>query len=241
MIRPLPLILASASPRRQELLRELVSDFTTVVSGVEEAGSSFYPEWEFTPLALPEPFELPLESDPRLWAWRKGMDALAIAPSMQPSPVLALAADTIVVSRGGILGKPADGADSQRMLELLRGQNHFVATGFVLLSSGPSGTKTLHVQAVVAMVTMRDYTQDELLAYVETGEPNDKAGAYAIQGLGGSLVAGVEGCVTTVIGLPLCAVRSALLSAGVRMLARPARGYCVLCPRLLDGDVIRST
>lgn len=225
------LILASASPRRRELIQRLVSSFSTVVSVVEEAGSDAYPEWELDPLPLPAPFSVPASSDPRLWAWRKAVDALSTLPPEQAVDEIVLAADTVVIAPGELLGKPAGTEDALRMLTLLRGQAHYVATGFVLMRREGTLPRTLHTQAVLAKVMMRQFSVEELQGYVATGEHGDKAGAYALQGLGGRLIESVEGCVTTVIGLPLCAVRAALIASQVDVLPRPLAAYCDFCVR----------
>ncbi|HKP51492.1 MAG TPA: Maf family protein [Chloroflexia bacterium] len=222
-------ILASASPRRQELIRRLVPSFSTVVSTVEEVGSETYPEWELEPLALPAPFSVPHTSDPRLWAWRKAVDALSTLSLEQSADAIVLAADTVVIAPGELLGKPVDTTDALRMLTLLRGQAHYVATGFVLVRAEGTTPRTLHSQAVLTRVIMRQFGAKELEGYVATGEHSDKAGAYALQGLGGRLIEHVEGCVTTVIGLPLCAVQTALTAFQVDVLPRPEGGYCNFC------------
>jgi nucleoside triphosphate pyrophosphatase len=131
-----------------------------------------------------------------------------------------------------LLGKPADRDEARTMLSILRGRDHLVITGFVLLNEAG---ETLHVQAVVSTVTMRAFSPDELGAYIATDEPYDKAGAYALQGLGGKLVEKVDGCRNTVIGLPVCRVRVALASAGVDLLPYPEGGYCDYCPLMQVG------
>jgi septum formation protein len=226
------LILASASPRRQELIRRLVSSYSQAVSEVEETGSNLLPGWEIEPLPLSEPFKVQVEADPRLWAWRKGVDALSMLPESEIDGSIVLAADTVVVAPGELLGKPLDRSDAVRMLTILRGRPHYVVTGFVLLRSQGNAPETLHARAIMTRVFMRSFSDSELKGYVATGEQSDKAGAYALQGLGGRLVERVDGCVTNVIGLPLCAVRSALLSAGVDVLPAPEQGYCNFCEQL---------
>ena len=116
------------------------------------------------------------------------------------------------------------------MLYLLRGREHYVVTGFVLLRVSLGGATTMHQEAVTARVVMREFHDQEVEDYLATGESMDKAGAYALQGLGGRLVERVEGCPTTVIGMPVCRVRAALTSAGVTLLTYPREGYCSFCP-----------
>jgi len=224
---PHKLVLASSSPRRQELLRRLVPQFDVATSGVEEVGSSLAPAFSIPPLALPTGYFVPPETHPTLWAWRKAVDVCRQLPVA--SDTLILAADTIVIGAGRILGKPLTGEVATQMLAELRGKKHHVATGLVLLRSADV-EKPIWQSAVVSVVRMREYSDDELWGYVATGEPLDKAGAYAIQGLGGKLVAQVEGCYYNVVGLPLCEVRSALLGAGVEVAPFPAGGYCAYCP-----------
>ncbi|MCA9878404.1 MAG: septum formation protein Maf, partial [Thermomicrobiales bacterium] len=141
-----------------------------------------------------------------------------------------LGADTIVVLDGEILGKPADAADAAAMLRLLRGRAHEVVTGLALVNAGTGDAQTATVPAVV---TMRDYADAEIAAYVTTGEPLDKAGAYGIQGLGGALVAGFSGCFNSVVGLPLCGVTTLLRAAGFTVPDVPAcrRPDGTACPR----------
>jgi septum formation protein len=224
------LILASGSPRRIELLARLVPSFTSVSSGAEESGSVHAPPFALPPLVLAPPFPVATEDDPRLWAWRKAETVLSdvAAPSQRDSIVLA--ADTIVVGPGHVLNKPADIEDARRMLDLLRGTYHYVVTGFVLARRSGESIEALHQEAVVSTVFMRDFSQNELEAYIATEEPYDKAGAYALQGLGGKLVENVAGCLNNVIGLPLCAVRSALFVHGTDVLPYPFGGYCAHCP-----------
>lgn len=181
-----PIVLASASPRRRLLLAQLDLPFEIVASEVDEH----------------VPASLPVTSVVRELAGRK---ARAVAGTRMTGTVVG--ADTAVAIVGRVLGKPADAADATRMLRLLRGRPHTVATGVAVIDV-ERGREA--VEVAVATVTMRDYSDDEITAYVATGEPLDKAGGYAIQGAGGALVAGVAGRVDTVIGLPLDVVRRLL-------------------------------
>jgi septum formation protein len=115
-------------------------------------------------------------------------------------PAVVLGADTLVVLDGRPLGKPASRDDARRMLRALRGRPHQVVTGLALLEV-PGGREAS--EEVTSAVFMRPYSDAEIDAYVATGEPDDKAGAYAVQGTGGRLVVRVEGCYTNVVGLPL--------------------------------------
>jgi septum formation protein len=222
------LVLASGSPRRHELLARLITDFAILTSPVEEAGSTLMPDWRLEPVELPPPYFIPEEHDPRLWAWRKAMDVLSTNPI--PTNTLMLGADTVVVGPAELLGKPKDTAHARAILETLRGIEHYVVTGFVVLrTTGDHTAETIRQGATITKVVMGDYSDTEIEAYIATGEPMDKAGAYALQGLGGKLVERVEGCRTNVVGLPLCAVRHALEAGGAELLAVPGGGYCGYC------------
>ena len=126
--------------------------------------------------------------------------ARAVAREWTGGPAVVLGADTEVVLDGRYLGKPRDAADAARMLRELRGRTHEVVTGLALVDAPSGREETL---AVTTRVTMIDAGAEEIAAYVATGEPLDKAGAYAVQGLGARLVARVDGCFTNVVGLPV--------------------------------------
>jgi septum formation protein len=119
-----------------------------------------------------------------------------------------------------VLGKPAGAADARRMLRQLRGREHEVITGIAVVDAGSGRFETT---AVVSRVRMAGYDEAEIDAYVATGEPMDKAGAYAIQGRGGALVAGLEGSFSNVVGLPLEETARVLADFGVPVSAPPAR------------------
>lgn len=178
------LILASASPRRRELLRFISPDFDVVVSGADETLD-----------------EAPSPAAAAHLALRK---ARSVASAHLG---IVLGADTLVVVDGIALGKPADAEDARGMLRRLSGRRHHVITGVAVIE-GPSGRE--RSAAVVSQVYMRELGAAEIEAYVASGEPADKAGAYAIQGLGGRLVAALLGSYTNVMGLPLPAVRQLL-------------------------------
>jgi septum formation protein len=179
------LVLASASPRRRELVASLGVPFEIVPSDIDE-----------TLDAVPLP-----EAVARL-ALRK---ARAVAAS-RPAAIV-LAADTIVVIDGQALGKPADPGEARAMLRALRGRTHEVMTGVAVLDAA---TGRDAVDTAISRVTMAAFSDAAIDRYVASGEPLDKAGAYAIQGAGGALVAGLEGSHSNVVGLPL-AVTAALL------------------------------
>jgi septum formation protein len=186
-----PLILASASPRRRELLRTLGLPFRTAPSDDPETTDP----------------GLDAEAHALLFAERK---AHAIAANLQHG--LVLGADTIVALDAELLGKPVDNSHAAAMLRLLSGREHRVITGLALLDAA-SGA--FHRAAVTSAVHFRPLSDDEIAAYLATGEPRDKAGAYAIQGLGGQFVTGVNGCYMNVVGLPLCETARMLTAAGL--------------------------
>ena len=198
-------------------------------SAVEEEGSDLYFDAELPTLPLPPDFVVPEDADPRLWAWRKAAD-VATSNSRLAQNDLVLGADTIVISREKVLGKPRSLDEARTMLRLLRGTDHFVVTGFTLLQSRGDQPLTLNIGLSATRVVMKEFTESELEGYVVTGESLDKAGAYAIQGKGGKLISAVDGCITNVIGLPVCKVRSILWEAGVSLLPYPDDGYCASCP-----------
>ncbi len=121
-----------------------------------------------------------------------------------------------MVLDGRLLGKPRDEADAARMLEALRGREHQVITGLAVVDVGADGTPSRQeTTSVTSRVRMGEYSADEIAAYVASGEPLDKAGGYAVQGLGGRLVTSVDGCLTNVVGLPLTTTRALLERRGL--------------------------
>ena len=183
----MPLILASASPRRAELLRNAGIPFSVVPAHVEEA---------------PSPNEVPLAYAQRL-ARDKAMAVLARCPSDT-----VLGADTVVVVDEHLLEKPSDAADAARMLLLLSGRTHQVITGVCV--ANPAFQQT---EAELTRVTFARLSEDEIAAYVQTDEPMDKAGAYAIQGIASRWVERIEGCYFNVVGLPVPRVYRLLRAA----------------------------
>jgi septum formation protein len=185
------LVLASASPRRRELLGWL---------GIEHA---------VEPADVDERARLG-EAGPELV--RRLATAKAAAVAARRPHDWVLGADTIVEIDGELLGKPVDRADGTRMLACLSGREHRVATGFALLAPGGA---VRAAAVVLSRVRFRRIESRALAAYLETGEPDDKAGAYAIQGLGAALIERVEGSFTNVMGLPLVEVECALKEASL--------------------------
>jgi septum formation protein len=188
------LILASSSPRRSELLRSLDLPFRIQASDVDETFES-----HMTPANVVE--EL---------SFRK---ANAVAATL--SQGIVIGSDTIVVLRGAILGKPEDEADAFRMLNQLQGQTHEVYTGVTCMDAANPKVVTNHRKTAV---TMRSMTDDQILRYIATGEPMDKAGSYAIQGIGATLVDQIEGCYFNVVGLPLALLTDQLKEFDINVL-----------------------
>jgi len=197
-IRTCMIILASASPRRQELLRNAGIQFTVKPADIDE---------------VPVAGESPRECAERL-AREK---ALAIFQSEPQSYVLG--ADTIVVVDDAILGKPRDAEDAACMLRLLSGRTHAVITGVCLVSPVASGqlpvASTTKIVSERTAVTMCSLSDDEIRDYVATGEPMDKAGAYAIQGIASRWIPRIEGDYSNVVGLPVARVYAMLRERGV--------------------------
>ncbi len=173
-------ILASASPRRRELLLQVGLSFRTVPSGLSESNQG-----------ITEPRQHAL-----YWASAKTRD---VAQRYQQEWVLG--ADTVVVLDGEILGKPANPAEAAGMLSRLSGRSHLVITGLCLILSQ---AEVEGKECVETRVSMRKLSTDDIHGYVATGEPMDKAGSYGIQGIGGCLVQRIEGSYSNVVGLPLC-------------------------------------
>ena len=182
------LVLASASPRRQALLRNAGIAFTVQPADIDES---------------PRDGESPVECAQRL-AREK---ALAVFRSRPQDCVLG--ADTIVVVEENILGKPRDATDAARMLRLLSGRTHDVITGVCLV--GPVGKLTtedreLRTASETTRITMCEVSDEDISEYIATGEPMDKAGAYAIQGRASRWISRIEGDYSNVVGLPVALV-----------------------------------
>jgi septum formation protein len=193
--RELPrIILASASPRRLELLRLTGLPFEVIPSSVDEE------------CVTGAPAEVA-----RLLSERKAEEVAARHPG-----ALVLGADTIVTLDGAILGKPRDAGDARRMLALLSGRTHQVITGIALRGAGAVS------DAVSTDVTFRPLTAREIAAYVATGEPMDKAGAYALQGHAALFTPEIRGDYANVVGLPLCRLTDLLRAHGIPVLDEPA-------------------
>lgn len=191
------LILASASPRRQELLTQAGYRFEVEPSAVAELRQAGEEAIRFAT-------RLAREKAEEVFARRQaGVE-----------PVVVLGADTVVVCDGEVMGKPADAGDATRMLLLLSGRTHQVVTGVAVIagssSGGSSSPAVVEVAAELTMVTMQTLSSQEIARYVSSGEPMDKAGAYAIQGYAGRWIPRIHGCYFNVVGLPLALVASLL-------------------------------
>jgi len=177
--QPDPLILASVSPRRSHILRQVGVRFAQAAPEADET-------W---------PAGMPVGEAVKVLALRK---ARAVAPGYPDGVVIG--ADTEVILDGTCLGKPDSQDGAVRMLRRLAGNRHLVVTGLALIE-GLTGRE--YTEAVTTEVWMRSASDDELRAYAATGEPADKAGAYGIQGLGAGLVTRINGCYFNVVGLPI--------------------------------------
>ena len=202
MDQPTP-VLASASPRRRELLAALGLDFVVRPSDVDESSEEPDPRRRASQLAL-----------------RKARAAAAAHPR---APVIA--ADTIVVLDGRVLGKPDGVAEAAAMLGALRDRRHEVVSAVAVASEGRDA-----VEAATTAVTMRDYDDDEIARFIARGEPFDKAGGYAVQDAEFAPAASVDGCLCAVIGLPLWTLRGLLAHVAGIETAPPALERCAACP-----------
>ena len=188
------IILASGSPRRKSLLESIGIEFTVYRPDTDES-------------------RFPNESPANYCMRLARSKAFAGAEHFPDS--LIIAADTIVVIDGEILGKPHDRPDAVRMLKALQGREHEVITGLAVVSG-----EREQVHAEHSAVRFRALNDSEISAYVETGECDDKAGAYAVQGLGSLIVEGINGDYYNVVGLPLCALGGMLRAERIDLIAR---------------------
>ncbi len=183
------LILASSSPRRRQLLAALGHPFTIDAADIDESRMG--------------------EESPAAHVRRLAEEKARAVAARRPQDVI-LAADTIVVHQGRILGKPRDAAHARAMLQSLRNEPHQVITA-VAVSRADAIVSELDVSTII----MRDYSDAEIDAYIASGDPFDKAGAYAIQNAAFAPVARLEGCYAGVMGLPLALTARLLTAAGL--------------------------
>ncbi|MDY0267522.1 Maf family protein [Trichloromonas sp.] len=186
------IVLASASPRRRELLERVGIRFRVVPSAISE---------EELPGESPETHVLRLSRE----------KALEIAGRADIPGRWFIGSDTIVLRDGAILGKPVDEAEAATMLRSLSGREHRVLSGYAVHDRV---TGTTHADVVTTQVRFKPLTAAEIAGYIATGEPMDKAGAYAIQGIGVFMVEAIAGSYTNVVGLPLCEVVATLERLG---------------------------
>ena len=185
------LILAFASERRAGILRDADFSFTVMSSAVDET---------------PSPGESPHDLVQRLAAAKAELVAARAV-----GPAIVIAADTIVTLEGRIFGKPRSSDDARHMLEKLSGRTHAVVTGVALIRL-PDAERLTFVEST--LVHFAALSAEEISRYLATGEPHDKAGAYAIQGRAGRYVPRIEGCYFNVVGLPLARLQQSLSSLG---------------------------
>jgi septum formation protein len=185
------LILASASPRRAEILRNAGMAFSVLSSAVDETAI---------------PGETPLELVRRL-----ALAKAELVAARAVGPAIVIAADTIVALENAILGKPRTSDDARQMLDKLSGRTHSVVTGVALIRL-PDAERREFIETT--QVHFASVSQDEIAKYLASGEPFDKAGAYAIQGLGGRFIPRIDGCYFNVVGLPLARLCKELAELG---------------------------
>ena len=193
------LVLASASPRRRELLTQAGFRFDVAPADIPEIRAA-----DEDPIGFAR--RLARQKADTVFAERSN------AHFRGDQPLLVLGADTIVVVDDCVLGKPSSRADAARMLQLLSGRTHSVITGVSLIGEGCEETAT-----AVTYVSVQTLSITEIEAYVATGEPLDKAGAYAIQGYAARWIPHIQGCYFNVVGLPISLVTSMIEGARVRL------------------------
>lgn len=192
------IILASTSPRRQELIASLHIPFEIVPSHADESTpDSWTPEQIVTELAKRK-------------AW-----AVYLTLEESRKDGIIVGSDTIVVRDSVVLGKPRDEQEAASMIASLQGRSHYVYTG-VTCVDGLTGETVTDYRAT--KVTMKSLTEEQIAAYARTGEGLDKAGGYAIQGIGATIVTGIEGCYFSVVGLPLSLLSDQLAYFGIRVM-----------------------
>jgi septum formation protein len=188
------LILASASPRRYELLSQTGLTFTAVAPNINE---------DLLPNEAAAAYVQRLAEEKAQAIWNAHRSS-----NPAENPLIVLGADTCVVCDGHILGKPTDTADARRMLELLSGRTHAVLTGLAAVTAG----KTVR-DVEITQVTFNQINDVEIAQYIAGGEPLDKAGAYAIQGYAARWIPRIEGCYFNVVGLPIARTITLLAEA----------------------------
>jgi septum formation protein len=190
------IILASGSPRRQQLLKQVGLNFDVIPADIDETMSA-----DLSPIEMVQ--------------FLADQKACVVADRLEMGIVIA--ADTIVVLDGRVMGKPESDVEASEMLSALNGRHHQVMTGICILNAH-TGKKDTAVE--VTEVAFRKLCESEIKAYVKSGEPFDKAGGYGIQGLGALLVESIQGCYFNVVGLPLNQLGQMLKGQGIELLGR---------------------
>ena len=202
------IILASQSPRRKQLLDQLGLEYDVLASNIEE---------------IVPPYVNGQSSPSQIVTELARLKAFAVGERLQKTradeELVIIAADTIVILNNKIYGKPSSPHEAKTILQELCGKIHQVYTGVAILCFDlrKSSMQCL-TEAENSLVTFRNFSESEINAYVATGEPMDKAGAYALQGVGACLVAKIEGCYTNVIGMPMPILVKLLRAVGVEVL-----------------------
>jgi len=202
------LILASGSPRRKEILERQGIKFTIIKSDCEENTRESEPDKVVMDLSRQKALDV---IDHKLG---EVSSADRVHLEERASEVLILSADTVVACDGKILGKPKDAKEAHEMLRLLSGREHQVYTGVTMLSKDKTTVNTSF--AVCTNVYFYDLTDEEIEAYIATGDPLDKAGSYGIQGIFGVHVKGIEGDYDNVVGLPIAEIYQTCKKQGIR-------------------------
>ena len=200
------IILASASPRRKELLEQIGLEFEICPAKGEEVISKSVPEEVVMELSEQKATEVAA----MVKTYESGHGEL-----MTPQDILVIGADTVVACDDTILGKPRDEADAKRMLTLLSGRKHAVYTGVTFVFLDKNGRAGAHTFYEKTEVTMKPLSELEIDRYVATGEPMDKAGAYGIQGKCAIYIEGIECDYNNVVGLPVARIYKELQKLGI--------------------------
>ena len=208
MTTPAPLLLASASPRRRQILKLLGLPFTVSALTVDED-------------AAQERFRGPAEEMAQWLAKLKAAEALKLP---EAADSLVITADTTVLLNGEILGKPQDEAHAHQLLRALRGRWHHVVTG-IAVSQKIDGKHRIQAASCITPVLMRPYSEAEIAMYIASGDPMDKAGSYGIQHPAFQPTRSIDGCYLNVVGLPLCVLVDLLAEFNVYpVIARQGHG-----------------
>lgn len=187
MTTPLPLLLASASPRRRQILATLGLPYSVAVAPGDEDAAQLH-------------YQGPAEG---LAQWTAAHKALMMFSRPETAQHVVITADTTVILDDQVLGKPRDAAHARELLLALRGRWHRVVTGIVV-SRMVDGHLLVHGASCSTPVLMRNYSEEEVAAYIASGDPMDKAGAYGIQSAQFQPTQSIDGCYFNVVGLPLC-------------------------------------